>query len=202
MFLTTYYPVSKNLNHKDRVNNFVALPRESASSSWDRFTSFLRSVRNHRIDDESLKEYFYRGQDDNKAVFDIGGGSYGECTYTEIAEKLEKISQNNKSWSTKKSDTGTNTFVMQASHNPTADEIREEMDQMRTEFALELKHVTGGAEKVNAVNYLAKPPPPVDEYYYEEDSYVVNDQMGGFRPNSQVSNRYNWRKVKESRLEL
>ena len=72
---------------KDRVNNFVALPGESVSSSWDRFTSFLRSVPNHRIDDESLKEYFYRGQDDkNRAVFDtLAGGSYGECPYDEIA---------------------------------------------------------------------------------------------------------------------
>ena len=54
---------------------------------------FLRSVPNHRTDDESLKEYFYRGQDDNnKAVLDtIAGGSYGECPYAEIAEKLEKI---------------------------------------------------------------------------------------------------------------
>ena len=44
-------------------------PGESVSSFWDRFTSFLRSVPNHRIDDESLKEYFYVGQDDNnKAV--------------------------------------------------------------------------------------------------------------------------------------
>ena len=57
----------------------------------DRFTSFLRSVPNHRIDDESLKEYFYWGQDDNnKAVLDtIAGESYGECPYAEIAEKLE-----------------------------------------------------------------------------------------------------------------
>ena len=49
---------------------------------------------NHRIDDESLKEFFYRWKDDNnKAVLDtIAGGSYGECTYEEIAEKLEKIS--------------------------------------------------------------------------------------------------------------
>ena len=62
VFLARYYPVSKKLNHKDRVNNFVALPGESVSRSWDRFTSFLRSVPNHRIDDESLKEYFYRGQ--------------------------------------------------------------------------------------------------------------------------------------------
>ena len=54
-FLERYYPVSKKLNHKDRVNNFVALPGESVSSSWDRFTSFLRSVPNHRIDDESPK---------------------------------------------------------------------------------------------------------------------------------------------------
>ena len=69
VFLARYYPVSKKLNHKDRVNNFVALPGESISSSWDRFTSFLRSISNHHIDDKSAKEYFYRGQDDNnKAV--------------------------------------------------------------------------------------------------------------------------------------
>ena len=76
------------------MNNFVALPGESLSSSWDRFTSFLRSVPNHRKDDESLKEHFYQGQDDdNKALLDtIVGGSYGECPYVKIAEKLEKIS--------------------------------------------------------------------------------------------------------------
>ena len=71
VFLARYYPVSKKLNHKYRVNNFVALPGESVSSSWDRFTSFFRSVPNHCIDDDSLKEYFYRGQDDNnKAVLE------------------------------------------------------------------------------------------------------------------------------------
>ena len=52
VFLARYYPISEKLNHKDRVNNFVALPGESVSSSWDRFTLFLRSVPNHRIDDE------------------------------------------------------------------------------------------------------------------------------------------------------
>ena len=57
-FLARYYQVSEKLNHKDIVNNFVALPEESVSSSWDRFTSFLRSIRNHHVDDESLKEYF------------------------------------------------------------------------------------------------------------------------------------------------
>ena len=60
IFLARYYPVSKKLTHKDRVNNFVVLPGEPVSSSWDRFTSFFRSVPNHRIDDELLKEYFYR----------------------------------------------------------------------------------------------------------------------------------------------
>ena len=61
VFLALYYPFSKKLNHKDKVNNFVALAGESVSSSWDIFTSFFRSVPNHRIDDESLKEYFYWG---------------------------------------------------------------------------------------------------------------------------------------------
>ena len=85
------------------MNNFVALPVESVSSSWDKFTSFLRSVPNHRINDESLKEYFYRGHDDNnKAVSDtIAGVSYGECPYAEIVKKLENITRSNKAWSTR-----------------------------------------------------------------------------------------------------
>ena len=89
------------------MNNFVALPGESVSSSWERFTSFFRSVPNHRINDESLKEYFYQGQDDNnKAVLDTTtGGSYGKCPYAEIVYKLEKLSQNNKDLSTRKLNT-------------------------------------------------------------------------------------------------
>ena len=76
----------------------MALPGESVSSSWDRFASFVRSVPNHRIDDESLKEYLYQRKDDNnKEVLDtIVCRSYGACTCAEIVEKLEKISQNNK----------------------------------------------------------------------------------------------------------
>ena len=62
------------------MNNFVVLRGESVSSSWDRFNSFVRSVPNNRIDDELLKEYFYRGQDDfNNVVLDIiASCSYGE----------------------------------------------------------------------------------------------------------------------------
>ena len=68
-FLARYYSMSKKLNNKDRVKNFVALPGDSVSSSWDRFTSFLRRVPNHHIYDESLKKYFYCGQDySNRAV--------------------------------------------------------------------------------------------------------------------------------------
>ena len=47
VFLARYYLVSKKLNHKDRVKNIVALPVESVSRSWDRFTSFVISVPNH-----------------------------------------------------------------------------------------------------------------------------------------------------------
>ena len=67
------------------------------------------------------------------------------------------------------------------------------MAQMKTDLGLVLKHVPRGVEKVNVVNYLNKPPPPVDDYYYEEDSYIVNEQTRGFRPNAEGSNKENWR---------
>ena len=143
----------------------MAQPGESVSSSSNRFTAFMRGFQNHRINDESLDDFFYWRQDDNnKAVFDsIEAGSYGDCTYAEITEKLEKISRNNKACSTRMSDTGRNTFAMQATHNLATDKIREEMYQIMIELGLVLKHATGGAEKVNVVNYLTKPPAPAYE---------------------------------------
>ena len=62
---------------------------------------------------------------------------------------------------------------------------------MRIELGLVLKHVVGGEEKLNAVNYLYKPAPPNNKYHYEEDSYVLNDQIGGFRSNALCSNQEN-----------
>ena len=52
VFLDLYCPVSKNRNHKDRVKNFVELPRESVSNSLDRFTGYMRGIINHHIDNE------------------------------------------------------------------------------------------------------------------------------------------------------
>jgi len=75
VFMAKYFPLSKKLNHKDKLNNFVELPGESVSSSWDRFTTFIRSVPKHSINDETLKGDLYRGHDDNnKVVLDIIAG--------------------------------------------------------------------------------------------------------------------------------
>ena len=48
----------------------------------------MSSIPNHRKADESNKEYFYRGQDENnKVVLDtIAGGSYSKCPYAKIAK--------------------------------------------------------------------------------------------------------------------
>lgn len=56
------------------------------SSSFYRLTSFVRGVKNPLIDNDSLKDNFYIGQDDkNKIVLDtIVGGYYGEGTYADI----------------------------------------------------------------------------------------------------------------------
>ncbi|TMX01427.1 hypothetical protein EJD97_024533 [Solanum chilense] len=138
------------------VGHTVVVTRESVSSSWNRFTSFLESVPNHRIDDESLKEYFYRGHDDNnKPVLDtIAGGSYGEFPYAEIAQKLENISWNNKAWSTRKSDIGRNTFAVQSTNNPATDKIPEEMAQMITEFGLAQTRRIGAKAKYTKVGSM------------------------------------------------
>lgn len=58
VFMENYFSMSKELSHKDKLNNFVALPEESVSSSRERFTTVIRSVPNHCTDDESLKKYF------------------------------------------------------------------------------------------------------------------------------------------------
>ena len=46
MLLARHYALSNKLNHKDKVNNFVALPGESVSSSWDRFTTIKEASQN------------------------------------------------------------------------------------------------------------------------------------------------------------
>ena len=123
-----------------------------------------------------------------------------EFSYPEIIEKLEKISRNNKAWSKRKSDTRRNTFAVQSTHNPATDQICEEMAQIRTDVGLVLKHIIGGEDKINPVNYLSKPPPPNDECYYAEDSYTVNNKTGGFRLSAQAHIKIISSKVKGTKF--
>lgn len=138
VFSARYYQVSKKLNHKEKVDNFVVLPGESVSSFWDRFTTLMKGVPNLHINNEFLKECFYRVQDDdNKVVLNnIVGGSYGECTYVEIAEKLEIVYHINKAWRSRKLNTGRNIFAVQVTNNSTTYDIHEELAHIRTELGL------------------------------------------------------------------
>lgn len=99
-----------------------------------------------------------------RSFINIFGFLYGERTFEKIAEKLEKISRNNKTWIIRKSDTWRNTFSDEATTNKSTNKIPQEMEQQRTKLRLELKHVSGGAEKVNIVNYFTRTLPPVEEY--------------------------------------
>lgn len=107
------------------------------SNSWDMFIVFVRSIPNHRKDDESLKEYFYKGWDDNgKAMLDnIPGGSYGECIFEEIIEKLEKISRNNKHC-TLESQTLVEAISIQVAPSQSNDDSQEDMTQVSTYLGL------------------------------------------------------------------
>lgn len=67
-FIEKYFPHSMKINHKDKLNNFVALPRESMNISWDRFCTFIKTCLNHLISKDSFKEYFYKGPDENGNV--------------------------------------------------------------------------------------------------------------------------------------
>lgn len=81
-------------------------------------------------------------------------------------------------------DGGRSTFAVQATPSQSVDDFREQMDKIRKNLGLVLKHVNRGAEKVNVVNYITRaPPPPVEECYYKEDVYLVNGH-GGFRANA------------------
>ena len=137
--------MSKKLNEKDNVNNFVALPGESVCSSWDRFTAFVKGIPNRYTDDKSLKYYFYKVEDvNNKVVLDILLVAPMGYTRTLISYK---------SWRTYRTTInpgaleskilGKKTFAVQATNNKTAYKRREELVQMRTELGLVIKHVSG-----------------------------------------------------------
>ena len=93
---------------------------------------------------------------------------------------MEKKSGNNNAWTTRKSDTRKNTFAVQDTNNPSTNEMHEDSPHIRNEVVFILKHINGGAKKVNLVNYLTMSPPPTDVYYYKEDIYAVNDHTWGF----------------------
>lgn len=46
------FPLFKNITKKDKMKNFVALPREFVRTSWDMFTRFIISAPIYHIDDE------------------------------------------------------------------------------------------------------------------------------------------------------
>lgn len=72
-------------------------------------------------------------------------------------------------------DTGRKTFAFQLIGNQSPGGICEDMAQMRRKLGLVLKPVSGGAEKINVMNYLTRTATPAKVCYYEEDPYEINE---------------------------
>lgn len=122
--------MSKKLKKNIKLNNFVVLHGEFFNSSCYLFTAFIICVLNLYIKDESLKAYFYLGNDENsKAIHDtIVGCSYGKCTFQKFVDKIEKISWNNKASRTIKFGTRRNTFAVKATTNNCTNYIYKELE--------------------------------------------------------------------------
>ena len=60
-----------------QLYSYLGLDERCSCQGTIKFTTFVRGVSNHHIDDQSLKEYFYKGKDDNNKVMldTIAGGS-------------------------------------------------------------------------------------------------------------------------------
>lgn len=131
MFLERYFPRSKKLKLKGRINNFQQTPGESISAAWERFTKYFRSVLDHQITENSLLEIFYRVffYDNGNAVLEtITGVSFMDFMFIEATRSLEKVAKTNREWGTRDTETIKSSFSV--GRNPKKVKFNQEVLQI------------------------------------------------------------------------
>lgn len=98
---------SKKLKLKDHINNFEQIPENSISTAWEQFVKYSRSVPDHKITNNSIEEIFYRALYENCKVVagTITKGPFLNCTFVEVAQRLERVAKTNRAWDTRESTT-------------------------------------------------------------------------------------------------
>ncbi|KAK4708460.1 hypothetical protein R3W88_029385 [Solanum pinnatisectum] len=140
---------------KDEISTHKQLPGEAMHDTWWRFNQKLKKCPNHDLTIWHLKQAFYRSLNYvTKHVFDaVCGGSFIRKLFAESMQLLDEVSKNNRAWYTKDVEVGElgYTFELLADQRKREEERDQDMEHMRTQIDLFVKHIVTKYEKVNDV---------------------------------------------------
>lgn len=96
-FLEWFFPQSKKLQLRAKINKFRKLPTEALHEIWLRLNKKLKKSPNHKLIDDHLMETFYRSLNmETKLIVDIVvRGSFMDKTYTNTTTKLDRVRKTN-----------------------------------------------------------------------------------------------------------
>ncbi|XP_024028190.1 uncharacterized protein LOC112093617 [Morus notabilis] len=107
-FLVKYFPPNKNAKLRNDITSFQQLEGEALCESWECFKELLRKCPYHGLPYWIQMETFYNGLNaSTRAMVDASAnGASLVKSYNEAYEILERMSNNNYQWPTKRVSTG------------------------------------------------------------------------------------------------